>query len=127
MVRQTADCSDTGFDDELAEGSFRLTALLDDSAEQYLYGCKGLEFPAYSAQGLKRMGIGYAIATRGGSRHDTRPTLQYAGEHNETTEGTPEFAAQYTVKNGAFLPGMPSPRSTGRSTLSTLTDSELQH
>jgi aldehyde:ferredoxin oxidoreductase len=40
------------------------------------------------------MSIGYATATRGGSHHDTRPTLQYDGEHDETTEGTPEFAAR---------------------------------
>ncbi|MDZ7701537.1 MAG: aldehyde ferredoxin oxidoreductase C-terminal domain-containing protein, partial [Halobacteriales archaeon] len=40
------------------------------------------------------MSIGYATSTRGGSHHDTRPTLQYAGEHDETTEGTAEFAAR---------------------------------
>jgi aldehyde:ferredoxin oxidoreductase len=40
------------------------------------------------------MSIGYATSTRGGSHHDTRPTRQYAGEHDETTEGTPEFAAR---------------------------------
>lgn len=40
------------------------------------------------------MAIGYATGTRGGSHHDTRPTLQYDGEHDETTEGTPEFAAR---------------------------------
>ncbi len=40
------------------------------------------------------MSIGYATSTRGGSHHDTRPTLQYGGEHAETTEGTAEFAAR---------------------------------
>jgi aldehyde:ferredoxin oxidoreductase len=40
------------------------------------------------------MSIGYATSTRGGSHHDTRPTLQYDGEHAETTEGTPAFAAR---------------------------------
>ncbi|MDG5761671.1 aldehyde ferredoxin oxidoreductase family protein [Natronococcus sp. A-GB1] len=83
-----------GFGNELAEGSFRLAASLADEAEQYLYGCKGLEFPAHSARGLKGMSIGYATATRGGSHHDTRPTLQYDGEHDETIEGTAEFAAR---------------------------------
>ena len=82
-----------GFGDELAEGSFRMAAELED-AERYLYGAKGLEFAAHSARGLKGMSIGYATGTRGGSHHDTRPTLQYDGNHDETTEGTPEFAAR---------------------------------
>jgi aldehyde:ferredoxin oxidoreductase len=83
-----------GFGDDLAEGSFRLAASLADQAEEYLYGTKGLEFAAHSARGLKGMSIGYATATRGGSHHDTRPTLQYDGHHDATTEGTPEFAAR---------------------------------
>ena len=92
LARKTAHREDFG--DELAEGSFRLAESLDDEAERYLYGAKGLEFAAHSARGLKGMSIGYATATRGGSHHDTRPTLQYDGEHDETTEGTPEFAAR---------------------------------
>lgn len=98
-----------GFGDELAEGSFRLAESLsaeiesgDRAAEtddvvdptKFLYGAKGLEFAAHSARGLKGMSIGYATSTRGGSHHDTRPTLQYGGEHDETTEGTAEFAAR---------------------------------
>ena len=92
LARRTAHRE--GFGDELAEGSFRLAESLDDEAEQYLYGAKGLEFAAHSARGLKGMSIGYATATRGGSHHDTRPTLQYAGHHAETPDGTPEFAAR---------------------------------
>jgi aldehyde:ferredoxin oxidoreductase len=92
LARQTAERE--GFGDDLAEGSFRLAESLDDEAERYLYGAKGLEFAAHSARGLKGMSIGYATATRGGSHHDTRPTLQYDGNHDETTEGTPEFAAR---------------------------------
>jgi aldehyde:ferredoxin oxidoreductase len=83
-----------GFGDNLAEGSFRLAATLGDGAEKFLYGVKGLEIAAHSARGLKGMSVGYATATRGGSHHDTRPTLQYQGEHDETTQGTPEFAAR---------------------------------
>jgi aldehyde:ferredoxin oxidoreductase len=83
-----------GFGDALAEGSFRLADSLGHGAERYLYGTKGLEFAAHSARGLKGMSIGYATATRGGSHHDTRPTLQYDGHHDDTTEGTPEFAAR---------------------------------
>jgi aldehyde:ferredoxin oxidoreductase len=83
-----------GFGDELAEGSFRLAASIGPQAERYLYGSKGLEFAAHSARGLKGMSIGYATGTRGGSHHDTRPTLQYSGHHDETIEGTAEFAAR---------------------------------
>jgi len=83
-----------GIGDRLAAGSFRFADSLDDAAEQYLHGAKGLEFAAHSPRGLKGMSIGYATATRGGSHHDTRPTLQYQGEHDETTDGTAEFAAR---------------------------------
>lgn len=93
LVERTA--RRAGFGDRLAEGSFRLAeAMPTNEAEKYLYGVKGLECAAHSARGLKGMSIGYATATRGGSHHDTRPTLQYDGEHAHTTEGTPEFAAR---------------------------------
>lgn len=92
LARKTAHREDFG--DELAEGSFRMAESLEDEAERYLYGAKGLEFAAHSARGLKGMSIGYATGTRGGSHHDTRPTLQYDGHHDETTDGTPEFAAR---------------------------------
>ncbi|AZH24615.1 aldehyde ferredoxin oxidoreductase family protein [Haloplanus aerogenes] len=83
-----------GFGDRLAEGSFRLADELGDEADRYLHGTKGLEYAAHSPRGLKGMSIGYATGTRGGSHHDTRPTLQYEGEHAETTAGTPAFAAR---------------------------------
>ncbi|MFB6361263.1 MAG: aldehyde ferredoxin oxidoreductase family protein [Halobacteriales archaeon] len=84
-----------GFGDRLAEGSFRLAETLQtDDAEKYLHGAKGLEFAAHSPRGFKGMSIGYATSTRGGSHHDTRPTLQYDGEHATTTDGTAEFAAR---------------------------------
>lgn len=88
-----------GFGDMLAEGSARLAAQLGAEATKYLYAVKGLEMPAHSARVLKGMSLGYATATRGGSHHDTRPTLQYATDHDNTTpEGKPEFA----VKNQHF-------------------------
>jgi len=83
-----------GVGDQLAEGSFRFAAALAGDADRFLHGSKGLEFAAHSPRGLKGMSIGYATSTRGGSHHDTRPTLQYGGEHAETTEGTAEFAAR---------------------------------
>lgn len=79
----------------LAEGSARLATRLDDAATNYLYAVKGLEMPAHSARVLKGMSLGYATATRGGSHHDTRPTLQYGTDHDNTTPaGKPEFAVQ---------------------------------
>lgn len=82
-----------GLGDLLAEGSVRMAARLGPEASKYLYAVKGLEMPAHSARVLKGMSLGYATATRGGSHHDTRPTLQYTTEHDNTTpEGKPEFA-----------------------------------
>jgi aldehyde:ferredoxin oxidoreductase len=95
----TATAYRRGFGGLLAEGSARLAAQLGGDAPKYLYAVKGLELPAHSARVLKGMSIGYATATRGGSHHDTRPTLQYATDHDNTTpEGKPEFA----VKNQHF-------------------------
>ncbi len=81
--------------DLLAEGSARLALRLGGEAGKYLYAVKGLELPAHSARVLKGMSIGYATATRGGSHHDTRPTLQYAADHDNTSpDGKPEFAVR---------------------------------
>lgn len=96
LATQTAARNSVG--DAIAEGSFRIAERLAEAgaedAEKFLHGAKGLEFAAHSPRGLKGMSIGYATSTRGGSHHDTRPTLQYAGEHDETTDGTAEFAAR---------------------------------
>ncbi len=84
-----------GLGNLLAEGSARLALQLGEEAGKYLYAVKGLELPAHSARVLKGMSIGYATATRGGSHHDTRPTLQYAADHDNTTpDGKPEFAVR---------------------------------
>ncbi len=84
-----------GLGELLAEGSLRLAERLGGDAEKYLYAVKGLELPAHSARVLKGMSIGYATATRGGSHHDTRPTLQYATNHDNTIpDGKPEFAVR---------------------------------
>ena len=84
-----------GFGDILAEGGQRLAEQIGGDAPNYLYAAKGLELPAHSARALKGMSIGYATGTRGGSHHDTRPTLQYAADHdNTTTEGKAEFAVR---------------------------------
>ena len=82
-----------GLGEMLAEGSARLAAQLGGEASHFLYAVKALEMPAHSARVLKGMSLGYATSTRGGSHHDTRPTLQYGTEHDNTTpDGKPEFA-----------------------------------
>jgi len=82
-----------GFGNLLAEGSWRLAERLGDGAHQYLYAVKGLELPAHSARALKGMSIGYATATRGGSHHDTRPTMQYRPDFDHSTiDGKAEYA-----------------------------------
>ncbi|MEK6712489.1 MAG: aldehyde ferredoxin oxidoreductase family protein [Nitrospinota bacterium] len=82
-----------GFGARLAEGGQRLAASIGGRAPELLYAARGLELPAHSARALKGMSIGYATGTRGGSHHDTRPTLQYAADHDNTTpDGKPLFA-----------------------------------
>ena len=54
---------------------------------------KKVELAGHSARALKGMSIGYPTGTRGGSHHDARPTLQYAGEFNRLVpEGQPSYA-----------------------------------
>jgi aldehyde:ferredoxin oxidoreductase len=84
-----------GFGALLADGSCRLAERLGGNAQHYLYAVKGLELPAHSARALKGMSIGYATATRGGSHHDTRPTMQYRPEFDHSTiTGKAEYAVR---------------------------------
>lgn len=82
-----------GFGRLLSEGSERMASRLDPKTTEFLYTVKQVELPGHSARVLKGMSIGYATATRGGSHHDTRPTLQYSNEQdNVHPEGQPGFA-----------------------------------
>jgi len=84
-----------GFGDALAEGSFRLAQRLGKEAADLLYCVKKLEVAGHSPRALKGMSIGYATATRGGSHHDARPTLQYAGEFDrKNAQVVPSFAVR---------------------------------
>ncbi len=84
-----------GFGDVLAEGSFRLAKRLGPEAAELLSCCKKVELAGHSPRALKGMSIGYATATRGGSHHDARPTLQYSGQFNRTqAKAQPSFALQ---------------------------------
>lgn len=84
-----------GLGDFLAEGSYRLAQKWGPKSEEFLSCFKKLEVAGHSARALKGMSIGYATATRGGSHHDARPTLQYAGKFDRTkTDQQPTFAIQ---------------------------------
>jgi len=84
-----------GFGNILAEGSFRLAERLAKGTEDFLHCFKKVEVAGHSARALKGMSIGYATGTRGGSHHDARPTLQYAGEFDRRKiQGQPAFAVR---------------------------------
>lgn len=84
-----------GFGDLLSQGSYRLAQQWGAKSEEFLQCFKKLEVAGHSARALKGMSIGYATGTRGGSHHDARPTLQYAGKFDRTkTENQPLFAIQ---------------------------------
>jgi aldehyde:ferredoxin oxidoreductase len=94
LIKETG--SRKGFGDLLAEGSFRLAQRLGKEAIDLLHCFKKVEVAGHSARALKGMAIGYATATRGGSHHDARPTLQYGGGEFDRTKplGQPSFAVR---------------------------------
>ena len=93
LIRDTA--RRQGFGELLSQGSERMAARLDPKTIEFLYTVRKLELPGHSARVLKGMSIGYATGTRGGSHHDTRPTLQYGNEQdNVHPEGQPEYAVR---------------------------------
>lgn len=82
-----------GIGRRLSEGSERMAAQFDPKVTDFLYTVKKVEIPGHSARVLKGMSIGYPTGTRGGSHHDTRPTLQYGNEQdNVHRKGQPEYA-----------------------------------
>lgn len=91
LIEDTAYCRGVGR--LLAEGSERMATQLDPKAGEFLSTVRRLEMPGHSARALKGMSIGYATATRGGSHHDTRPTLQYSNaQDNIHPQGQPQYA-----------------------------------
>jgi aldehyde:ferredoxin oxidoreductase len=88
-----------GFGDLLAEGSYRLAEKIRKGSQDLLSCFKKVEVAGHSARALKGMSVGYATATRGGSHHDARPTLQYMGEFDRTK---PERQALFAMKTQNF-------------------------
>jgi len=81
----------------LSLGSTRLSEIFGKDSYKYLHAVKGLEIAGHSPRGIREMSLGYAVATRGGSHHDTRPF--YPGTHPD-----PGFAMrpEYVVKSNHF-------------------------
>jgi len=81
----------------LALGSRRLSEIFGKDSGKYLHEVKGLEIAGHSPRGIRELSLGYAVATRGGSHHDTRPF--YPGTHPD-----PGFATrpEYVFKNNHF-------------------------
>lgn len=100
LVEETAQRK--GLGNLLAEGSYRLAERLGKKAGELLYCVKKLEIAGHSPRALKGMSIGYATATRGGSHHDARPTLQYAGEFDRTKTTNQHLFAVRTQNFSAF-------------------------
>ncbi len=93
LIRDTAHRE--GLGRLLSEGSDRMAAQLNPKTKEFLHTVKKLEIPGHSARVLKGMSIGYPTGTRGGSHHDTRPTLQYSNEQDHVhPEGQPQYAIQ---------------------------------
>ncbi|RZN56229.1 MAG: aldehyde ferredoxin oxidoreductase [Candidatus Methanomethylicota archaeon] len=77
LVEKTA--KRIGIGDLIAEGSLRAARIIGKGSERFAIQVKGLEIPGHSARALRGMALGYAVASRGGSHHDPRPTGEYAG------------------------------------------------
>jgi len=88
-----------GLGNLLAEGSYRLAEKIGRGSQDFLYCFKKVEVAGHSARALKGMSVGYATATRGGSHHDARPTLQYMGEYDRTKS---DRQALFAVKTQNF-------------------------
>ncbi len=83
-----------GFGDFLAQGVKGMAQKTSGETHKFACHIRGLEPPGHSARALKTMGIGYAISPRGGTHHDSRPSLEYRLGRDERlkTEGKVKMA-----------------------------------
>jgi len=80
-----------GIGDLLAEGTKIASQKVGKGSEEFAIHVKGLELAGHTARGLKGMGLGYAVATRGGSHQDIRPGVERSGKlDRQIIEGKPE-------------------------------------
>ena len=71
LVKETAYKKNAG--KLLSLGSEKLSQHIGKDSWKLLYSVKGLEIAGHSARALRQLSLGYAVSTRGGSHHDTRP------------------------------------------------------
>jgi aldehyde:ferredoxin oxidoreductase len=83
-----------GFGKMLGRGVKAMADQIGRGSDRFACHVRGLEPPGHSARALKVMGIGYAVSTRGGSHHDTRPSLEYRldREQRDSTGGKVSMA-----------------------------------
>ena len=55
----------TGFGDEMAEGTMRLSKKIGKGTDKFAPHVKGMEIPGYEPRALKTMALGFAVQTRG--------------------------------------------------------------
>ncbi|QNB47188.1 aldehyde ferredoxin oxidoreductase [Thermanaerosceptrum fracticalcis] len=80
-----------GIGDVLAEGTRIASRIIGKGSEDFAIHVKGLELAGHTARGLKGMGLGYAVATRGGSHQDIRPEVERSGKlDRQVIEGKSE-------------------------------------
>ena len=91
-----------GFGDFVAQGVKAMAEKIGGEAKRFACHIKGLE-QGHSGRALKSMGLGYAVSTRGGSRHDIRPGPEYkmAPKERLTTEG--KVAMAFHTANGSAI------------------------
>ncbi|MBZ4653060.1 MAG: Aldehyde ferredoxin oxidoreductase [Peptococcaceae bacterium] len=89
MIRKIA--KREGIGDILAEGVKVASERIGKGSNEFAIHVKGLELAGHTARGLKGMGLGYAVSSRGGSHQDTRPGAERSGKLDRAViEGKPE-------------------------------------
>jgi aldehyde:ferredoxin oxidoreductase len=88
-----------GFGDFLAQGVKAMAAKIGQSSDRFACHIRGLEPPGHSARALKCMGIGYVVSPRGGSHHDSRPSLEYKLDRDERISIEGKVSLAYDTAN----------------------------
>ena len=88
-----------GFGDFLGQGVRSMARKIGQGSDQFACHVRGLEPPGHSARALKTMAIGYAISPRGGTHHDSRPSLEYRLDREERLETRGKAEMAYNTAN----------------------------
>ena len=88
-----------GFGDFLGQGVRSMARKIGQGSDQFACHIRGLEPPGHSARALKTMAIGYAVSPRGGTHHDSRPSLEYRLDREERLETRGKAEMAYNTAN----------------------------